>query len=338
MPVQKSKSALAAKIGEKGRKSHEAHKAEPPKTGGGGDLPGGITGGVARLTKCGFSEYGTGDNKGQPFFMAMGVVVEPTEYAGRHTKVGPIGLCDTKNSEGKVTPFDDNYAKMLNEFKLLGIKTETIGFDDLENVASALETEGPHFRFNTSEGKPTEKYPTPKVWENWRGRCEYNGEVQSGVEDNSGDGSVPVKEEDLPFGDGLDMLAQDAEKGDKAAQTTIGERAEAAGVAEESGKASTWEASVEIIREAEKSAGNGEAASEDASEEPTKPDPVKKEMYYYKSARNKTETAKQYNSRKAVEVEVLSVDQKARTVKLRDVDTQKEIKEAVDFDDLQDEA
>jgi hypothetical protein len=340
MPVQKSKNPLFQKIADKARKSHEAHKAEPVKLGGGGDLPAGIEGGVAQLVDCHFGTYATGPNKDQPFFYAAAVVVEPPEHKGSRTKIGPMPLCETKSMAGKVTPFDDHYARMLNEFKKLGVKTEEIGFDDLETVAEALQSEGPYIRFRTWQGQATEQYPNPRVNEDWRGRCEYSGNgeaASSAVVDNTGK-DQPEKADEVPFGDDLDALADAANKGDADAKTKIAQRAEAAGVKEESDAADGWEDSVEIIRKAE---GEGKTQGDDEPAADEKPAPVVGELYWWKSPKADGEKTKEYNARKAVEGEVIKVNERARTVQMKNLATQRPIQfkgktADIPFDELRD--
>lgn len=158
MPVQKQKSGLAGKLGEKGKQIHEARKAdETTMAGGGSDLPAGIESGIAQVVDCKFSQYKEGDLKGEYFFYARAIVKEPTEVRGipvrgLSTQIGPEPICDTPKSTGKRKTIEDHYAWALNELRKLGVNTAEIGFDDVEACAAAVKEAKPHTRFRTWKG------------------------------------------------------------------------------------------------------------------------------------------------------------------------------------------
>jgi len=180
MPAQRTTSGLLGKLGDRMREAHDAHKGDDVQYDKFGSLPGGIKNGIARLVMMKFGEFENGDNKGEPYFMAQGSVVEPESVLdpatrlqipvrGKLTKVGPIALCDTKSQAGKVTSFDEHYAEMLNELKKFGLDMSEIEPEDLEGTVTALVESGPYFRFSTRQSAPTLAYPDPRVFETWEG-------------------------------------------------------------------------------------------------------------------------------------------------------------------------
>jgi len=106
MPAKVSKSPLMAKLGNKLAESFDKHKDDETRYGGGSDLPKGIEGGIAQLVDCKFDTYKTGDNKGEFFFYAAGIVKAPKEVGGvpivgLRTQIGPEPLCDTPDRSRK---------------------------------------------------------------------------------------------------------------------------------------------------------------------------------------------------------------------------------------------
>lgn len=182
MPPQKKTSDLFSKYGSKFDKALQSH-ANDETTYGIVRLPGGISNGIAQLIGCKFGTYQSGNNKGEPFFQARGTVVSPAEVATKDGVVPVRGLqtmiqipiCNTKNADGVETTQEEHIADVLNEFRKLGCDTSQIkSGPDLEALAAALQqlgeqNQGPYFRFSTSYGKVSDKYPEPRVWENWHG-------------------------------------------------------------------------------------------------------------------------------------------------------------------------
>jgi hypothetical protein len=191
--------------------AHEEHKGDETKVGGGGELPPGIENGIARLVDAKIGVYKQGNNEGEPFFMAAGVVLEPQFHPmldpvtkkirnipieGLRTSIGPIPLCDTTTQAGKETPLADHYSELLNHLRLLGIETkdidptDVVAEDDNGNFISgtileALVDAAPTFRFRTWQGKKTEQYPDPRVNHQWRGICPYDGQIEEDVQDST---------------------------------------------------------------------------------------------------------------------------------------------------------
>lgn len=196
MPMQSTQS-FAKKMGAKLTKAHEAHKADDTRFGQGGDLPGGVDG-IALLTECKLGQFNAGKHKGEYFFYAAGVVVEPVDFVdkkgnkwhteGRRTSIMEA-LCDTPEKTGEKSrkTFDDHYDWVLNELRKLGQDTKDLGADDFEPALAILKEAGIYFRFSTREGKPTEQYPDPMIFHEWQGATEYTqeGEAGGGTQDNT---------------------------------------------------------------------------------------------------------------------------------------------------------
>lgn len=272
MPKQTAKSGLAAKLGAKGAEAFEKHKRDEAKVPGGGSLPAGIENGIAKLKKCYFDKYKKGDYEGEYYFLASGTVVAPTVHNGI-----PIeGLstmvmepcCETKNRDGKITTIEEHIQRITNHMKLLGAETDEITFDQLEDVAAALEAEGTHFRFRTWQGEPNEKYPNPRVNEQWRGRCDIDVAVDEDVVDNTSEGGNDAPEENAVDYEALLKAAKSKNaKTAEEAQTRISDLAEAAGLADEVNAAEDWDAAIAILQGAGDGAGSDDGAEAAAGAE-----------------------------------------------------------------------
>lgn len=154
MPKQSAKSGLTAKLGTVGAKAFEAHKADEVVLSAGGDLPAGIDDGIAKVKNIKFGQYKEGDFKGEYYYSARAIVVEPKKYAGLATQIGPEPMCDTPTRSRKTV--EDHLAFVMNEYRKMGINTEEIGYDDLETTAAALTEDGPYIRFRTWKGSKQE--------------------------------------------------------------------------------------------------------------------------------------------------------------------------------------
>lgn len=209
MPKKVVKGSFADRV----REAHEAHKSDPTTMGGGGGLPAGIEGGIARLSDIRIGYYEKGDNVGEPFFIAAGIVLSPESHDGIVVKglrtqiMEPIH--DTPTRSRKTV--EDHYAWVLNQVRLLGVDTSEVDVDSFEDVLAALKESKPYFRFRTWKGSKQEitkradgkfecsgkvfsseamakaAFPfagnEPRVQEEWRGACEY-------TEDGGDDGVV----------------------------------------------------------------------------------------------------------------------------------------------------
>jgi hypothetical protein len=161
MPMQRTQAGLLAKYGKMLIEAHEAHKADRTVKGD-LELPPGIENGVARLDKCGFGVYKTGEYESMYFFSASASVVEPVEFKGvpifgRHTRIGPEPLCNTPNRTRKT--FKQHLAWVYNIMRLLGARTDKMSPKDIEATCAALVKAGPYILFRTWKGQPQTSGP-----------------------------------------------------------------------------------------------------------------------------------------------------------------------------------
>lgn len=240
MPQEVSTNDLFKRLGNKARKSHENHIEDAPPTVF-VDLPGGIKNGRAKLTMLKLGEYKSGDNKGQPFFMAQATVIAPTHHNGMRvqgllTKIGPEALCDTpkvKSEKGRKT-FDQHYSWMLGQLKLLGM-ADDVEFEDLPEEFERLLEEAPVIAFQTREWSSS-KDREPMVFHTWLGVVDEEGvEIQDSVEDQTGDleetaddtseegddNGSSDEEEAGDEGEDLEALGSAADAGDKEAKKRL---------------------------------------------------------------------------------------------------------------------
>lgn len=193
MPPQRTQSGLMAKLGQKLLKAHEAHKDDETSYGNFGELPGGINNGIAQLVDCRFGVFDKGDFKGEYFFYAAGVVVQPVEVngekiVGRRTSLMEA-ICDTPTR--KRATIADHIDWVYNELRKLGVDTATLDPTELEATCGALVVAAPYFRFST--WKPPEQKTGPyagkesRVLHNWLGTCDYSADGEdNGVDDETG--------------------------------------------------------------------------------------------------------------------------------------------------------
>jgi len=323
---------LSKKLGAKLAKAHAAHQSDTTTVSDNASLPTGIDFGIARIKSVKFGEYKNGDLKGELFFMATATVLEPKEHdgvriEGLNTQIDPEPLCDTER--GKRQSFDEHYAWVLNELRLMGIDTNEIAADDLEAVAEALTNDPPVIQFRTWGGGEyvgdDGQTRQGRVNHEWRGILENYTEVQDEeIQDDTADvpANVPDKKpptkkraaraaepepepepepETEPETEDLDALAVAADTdGDEEAQLRIAELAEAAGIDPQDAAYASWTSVVTAIQ------GIGGAAEEPAEEEEEWV-PAVKDVYLYKAPK----------SWKAVECMVTKVGLRAQTVDLK---------------------
>jgi hypothetical protein len=333
MPKQTGKSGLASKLA-KVRKDIRYKAPEPPK--GGGTLPAGVRG-IAKLTRLDFDVIEDGDYSGEQRLYCHGVCVSPKTFKdsegnehvteGALVQLNRIMLCDTKYQD-KVTPFAENWAKAENRMKLLGIPTEDLDDDEFEKeVLDYVKTTDIFFKFRTwkpndsdrinvvlegtakdfeqqleddvddsTEDTP-EEAPKPKKTRTSK-KAQPEPEVQEEPEveevEEEAETEEPEVEEELATeklnAKELVALGKKADKGDKASQIAITQMADAAGVDTEPYE--TWSEVVEALIE-----------EEPAAEMTPEPGDIFK---YGKS-----------------EVEVVSVNAKAKTADCKDLVTKK---------------
>ena len=238
MAKQTMKSGLVSKLGAKLSKAVETHKGDETKFSGGAELPAGIENGIAKLVLCKFGTYEKGDNKGEFYFMAQGVIVAPSKHegipiVGLRTQLGPEAICETPKASRKTV--DEHVAWVLNEMRKLGVDTSELGADDLESTAEALQSSDVHFRFRTWQGEATKEYPNPRVNHQWGGAVDYAPDEDSDSDDvvddteEASDEVEEVEEESSEETD-FDALGEAADGDDEEAQATLTSLAEAAGL------------------------------------------------------------------------------------------------------------
>jgi hypothetical protein len=337
--AKKQRSGLAAKLGDEARRRWDEKKAEAAAFGAGGDLPAGIEGGIAQLVECKFSQYEKGDNEGEYFFYAAGIVLEPQEVgnvrvAGLRTSIMEP-MCDTPTR--KRATVADHLEWVQNELKKLGIDCNEVDVDDVEQVAQAVKKARPYFRFRTWKGSPQTTGPyagqEPRVQHEWRGVCDYDaasGEA-SGVDDQTAE--EPADEPELPKKEepkkpakttagpsqSLKALGQVADGGNESAQAKIADKAKDAGIDPE--EFATWAEVVEAIEA--KASEPEETAEEEDAEGDDDWSPEKGEVYLYKTK----------GAKKPAECEITQVFPGKRLVNVKMLDDDKALK-AVPWDDL----
>jgi hypothetical protein len=198
MAVQAGKSSLFQKYGTRLNQAVQQHAADPTEYGRMA-LPGGITGGIAKIIECTFAVVAAGkQNAGEYYFRAAAVVVEPESIIVDGREVTVAGLqtsiiemvCDTKTKDGKVTTQEEHVASILNTMRTIAGPefTKSKNGVDLEVMAEQIKKAAPYIRFSTSIGKKTPEYPEPRVWENWygsKGLENYQPPQKNAVQDDS---------------------------------------------------------------------------------------------------------------------------------------------------------
>lgn len=330
MPAQIAKSGILSKFA--GKLNGALAKTKNNEVSYGiQDLPPGIVNGTAKLTECKFDLYKTGDNTGQPYFLAMGVVVSPDSVKLKDGSTVPvrglytrlmIGLVDGKDKDGKKVPVDGEggaMAKVVNEMKKLGADpSELSDVSELETLAAALKQAAPTFRFSTSSGKVTPQYPNPRTWENWNGVTEFHQDEdagagvddqtgEAGAEDAGDEGATDTADEATEYRDDTDLtsLGDRAEAGDEDAQKELVAFGKKAGLTQKQidDDYKTWVAlATKLAKMGDKSDDDDEGGDH---EEPTVPE--KGTVYGYRGVLP-GKTKKQ-----DLEVEVTKVNTKSKT-------------------------
>lgn len=352
MPVQKGPSSLMAKLGDRGKKAHEAHKGDEVQYGM-VNLPAGISGGVAQLVSVKWAEHKDGDNKGKPYVNFQAVAKAPKEHKGQVVEglraSITIPLYDTPNRKCRGEPgtFDAWYAELLNEFKKLGVDTSEVGFDQLEDVMQSLSAEKPHTKFSTRAWQPPRKPgqkedPDPMVFTQFDGACEWSGGSSSGVEDHTGH-SASANGDGTTADDDLAEVAELAQKGSDDAIEKMQRLAQEAGVTQDDvDGAANWGEVAELImaaRGGSTTSGDDDAKTEE--EPPADEAPKKGAVYFFQPIDPKTKKPyidpKTKKAKKAIECEVLAVNKHKETVELLNLDDKKTKYKDVAWSDLQTE-
>lgn len=355
MPAQVGKSAFLTKMGARFDRAIRDH-AKDETDFGFQQLPE-FQDGVARLTDLSFEEYKPGSNAkkadgssavGEYFFRASGTIVRPrvvrdvngNEVSLENRTISVfINLFDTKKGDGSIVTEADHVAEVLNELRKLGADTSKLqGLAGVDAIITTLKRQAPYFRcenryskedpgrINPATGKP---YPP-------RGFPRFNGVlpdfVDDGDEDDVKDGGAPTPrsspngthkpirkdpvEPVVEYSDAEDMdsLVERANQDDEDAQARLKEIAMAAGHSEDACNATTtWEGLRDLAGQEPEAEGEeaGEWEPEKGGVYPVKLetwDPVKKKVV---------------RATKAVNCEVLAVDNVAKTVTLKNLVTKK---------------
>ena len=327
-----SKSGLAGKLGAALNKAVTAHADDETSFDSGGRLPAGLEDVIAQLTKCYFSQYEKGDNKGEYYFRAEGVVVSPSEVTvdatgavaakgntskieGKQTSI-MRPCCETTKGDGTTVSLEEHIEWILNEMRKLGADTKGATGDDLEALAAALVEEAPYFRLRTWRGEATKQYPNPRTNEVWQGAVEYTPDeaADNGVDDNT---EKAAEGEEL----GLDELGEAADGGDEDAQATLTEHCTEAGL--DPDHYETWALAATAL---------GETAGDDQTEEVAEEEvePAVGEVWDYIPIDPKTKK----KGKKKIQVEVKSVIKSKKQVNCLNLDDNKQLYKNVPFSEL----
>ena len=302
--MAKAKSSFVSKMGNAGKKAFDSHKTDEVKVSNFGNLPGGISGGTARLVECKIDQYKKGDMEGEWYFMASGVVIEPKKFngmrlEGMRTSIGPEPLCETPNK--KRATIEDHLAWVIQELKKLGGNVDDIELEDLEDLCATLKEASPTFSFTTREmpksTDPRYKDRDPMVLHFWNGVVEEEDETEEEDDVDDDSAKAPAKkptakeeeaappkkagkaaatakveeeveetEEFSEFED-IDSLMEAAESGDEEAQLKLKELGKAVGLTNKQiDSADSWTAVGEMIQEKQAESTEG-AEEEDEAEE-----------------------------------------------------------------------
>jgi len=361
MPVQTKKSGIVARLGNRLKQAHKEHQHDEIKFSTFGDLPPGMSG-IARLVDVKFDQVKAGkDNAGEYFFYVAGAVVSPevftdktgTEHLVKGLRTSVIeNMFDTPGRSRET--LSQHWDFVLNELRKLGIEpgdVDDITDEVIEGWCKALKEIAPTFRFRTwaGEKQTTGQYAgkDPRTQHVWLGLVDFNGATGGGT-DTQDDSGIPPSvngrqhEDEAPSasdsGASGDMDADTVEEaaGDEVDLEALMELAkgesDAAGVAQnklldiaigvgipeaEATTTDTWEELLELIRAAQGGGKEGEA-------EPESDEPEVGNVARYKMLDAKTGKP----GRKAVEVELLTVDKAKKTVTLKSLDTQKPVMDA----------
>lgn len=163
MPGVQVKSGLAAKLSAKAQQAAAAVADKPPEPDRFDTLPPNIRG-KARVTTC---KFGTYDEKGEflpgeYYFMAMGTVLEPAEYAGAYTKVGPLPVSEVLSKGDSADNYPDGDVFAARWGKVADILKNCVGeevaaanpqmflVNNAESTAEFIQNEQPVIKFRTS--------------------------------------------------------------------------------------------------------------------------------------------------------------------------------------------
>lgn len=271
MPVVKQQSALAKKLADRIGSAISSHKDDETTLETKSRFLPDIDGGVAQLVDLRVGYYDKGDNKGEPYVIAIGSIVSPKQVEsqdgqsmitvfGRQIKWGPEPLCETKwANSGDIVSFDEHMSVVLTLLRSLGLNTKDLADDgsDLEPSMAALLESAPYFRFRvyTMPANPPQ-YPKAKYKEEWGKQCEFVADGDDGVVEAVTKPSANGKptstktvagaqaskkgtaakgplpgQKEIPFGSDWDDVAVDASNEDENISTPAQDKLEEAAIA-----------------------------------------------------------------------------------------------------------
>lgn len=208
MPAQVNMSDFVKAMSSRGAAAMiEAAKGKEVQYDTNAGLPAGIEGGIAQLVDIKLGVYQKGEHKGEWYFMASAVCVQPVEFngvicQGGRTQIGPEALCNTPKAQGKRKTLDDHMAFVVNEIGKLfdGKLPSNFSLQTMPQYLEMLKKKKPYIKFRTWKGKPqkTGQYAgqEPRVQHVWNGTADYTPEMvpgMTGVEDDSEDMPNPVQ-------------------------------------------------------------------------------------------------------------------------------------------------
>ena len=126
---------LARKFGKKWKDSREKEAVQ------GGDLPGGIKGGIAKIQTMKIDEY----DDGTQYAAIVGKVIFPEEHTGK-TAYKKYVFKDRSNKSA-----EEVLDKFCNDCKLLGIDVSEYDVEDLNDMCTEAEDSGIFYYFDTKD-------------------------------------------------------------------------------------------------------------------------------------------------------------------------------------------
>lgn len=337
-----SRSGLASKLGTAGAKAVKEHREDETRMGF-VNLPGGIKHGIAKLIDCRFSQYKTGEQEGEYFWLAAGAVLKPEVHEGvpvkgLRTQI-MIPLVEAKIRSGKrageTITVDERLAEVLNEMRKLGYDTSSLEVTDLEAACEELKELEPAFRFSTRSSMytppKTKVNPKPEtkefINESWHGAVDFDGDITSSevVDETEEVESLPDDEAvaDAEEGEELDLeaLGTAADADDEEAQAALTEQAEAAGL--DPNEYELWAELAAVLSEAD----TAEVQEDEEEVVEEEPEPAVGECWKY--------TPKKANPKKtAYDFEITAVFKAKKTVNGKNLDKKSEVVRSVPWSEL----
>lgn len=218
MPAQDTTSTLGKKLGARVVKAHAAVKDKPAESQGGGEVPAGVEGGIAKLVSFSVGPMKKGKNAGKDMVSLRGIAVAP-DFLPNGQKVAGLGtsvmfpLCDTPDRKG-TQKMEDHWDNFTNAVKLLAgdealaaievdpklppDKQAQQVIDGTFQIVKDLIEGGCTFSFRTWIGEATAEYPNPRTNHVWDRACEWAPEGQAadpgGGVDTPDEGEAPAEE------------------------------------------------------------------------------------------------------------------------------------------------